>query len=129
MSSTNVVSICQPPRTFTLQEANDLIPLFERITARHESVVVQLLDKQRYLVKTGATADTYNKIDPLVGKEMVQWGAKLVKLGAQVFTHGYIGFDAGNGFYWSWHFGEKSITYFHGHSESPLQRIPILVSK
>ena len=125
----NVVSICQPPRTFSLEEANSLVPIFIRITRRHESGIEYLLSKQRFLVQTGAKAEIYNKLDPEVGKHMVQWGQKLFKLGARVFDNGFIGLYAGNGCYWSWHFGEEKIEYWHTYSESPLYRKPILVTK
>lgn len=126
MSSTNVISICQPPRTFSEAEVNTLIPLLERITARHENAVSKLLDNQRFLLISGASKETVNKIDPQVGKHMVDWGQKIVKLGGRVFQHGYVGFDGG-GFYYSWHYGEAMITHFHMYNESPFDRKPIKV--
>lgn len=126
MSSTNVVSICQPFRTFSAEEINDLITILERITSKHEATVANLLKKQRYLITSGVPASEYNKIDSLVGGQLIQWGTKITKLGGKVFSHGYVGFDGG-GFWYSWHLGDKSITHYHGYDESPLNRRPVLV--
>lgn len=126
MSSTNVIHICQPPRVFTMEEANELIPLMQRITERHENAVSKLLDTQRFFLISGASKEAVEKIDPQVGSHMVQWASKLTKLGCKVFSHGYVGLDSGFG-YWSWHHGEQRITYYHGYNEDPFKRISLSV--
>lgn len=126
MSSTNVVSICQPPKTFSINEVNALIPLFTRITTRHESVVSELLSKQRFFLMSGASERVVNSVDPKVSREMSIWGQKLAKLGARVFESGFVGFDGG-GFYYSWRYGESEITHFHYYNQHPFDRMPIKV--
>lgn len=120
------MSICQQPRFFTLQEADELVPIISRITKHNEREVQKLLDKQRYMLKSGAPQERITEADTLVGKHLVDWGAKLTKLGCKVFGMGYVGFDCGSGF-WSWHEGDgDKVNYFHGYMETPLQRREVM---
>lgn len=122
----NVTSICQQPKFFTLEEADALIPLISKITEKNEGVVQKLLDDQRYYAKTGAPLQLIQKADVEVGKQLTEWGTKLVKLGCKVFGMGYVGLDSGAGF-WSWHYGDgNKIKHFHGYVESPLQRKQVI---
>lgn len=121
----NVISICQAPRFFTLEEADELIPLVLKITEQNEGRVQKLLDVQRYFLRSGAPQERIKSADTEVGQILVNWGTKLTKLGCKVFGGGFVGFDSGSGF-WSWHNGETKIEYFHGYLESPLQRRQIV---
>lgn len=125
MILSNVVSICQPPKFFTLEEADELVPLISRITEQDENRVQKLLDVQRYMLKSGASRDAVIKVDAEVGQILVGWGTKLTKLGCKVFGGGYVGFDNGAGFF-SWHNGDTSIRYFHGYLESPMLRREVI---
>lgn len=126
MNSTNIVFICQEPKLFSESEVNSLIPLLEKITSRHENIVTKLINQQQFLIKSGASEKSCNKLQDEVNMNMVQWGSKLTKLGGKVFDHGFVGFDGG-GFYYSWHYGEKTISQYHLYNESPFNRKPIKV--
>src|ERR1700734_178769 len=100
MNEDNIVSIDRStPRIFTLQEVNDLVPLLNAITKKHEDVIKQAMDRQSFLMKTRATQAAITKQDDIVGEQMAQWGRKVYKLGAKVLPGGYLGFDSGN-FFW-----------------------------
>lgn len=117
----NVTMICQPPIIFTIDDANALIPVITRITERHQSKVEDLLARQRYFMKCGATTKI-KEIDDLVGREYVVWGAKLMKLGVTSLINGFVGFDFGCG-YWSWCIMDgPKIGYYHGYNDAPHSR-------
>lgn len=119
----SVIPIClDPNRVFTINEADDMIPLISRITGKHEKAVQDLLDKQRYFIKTGAPEDLVKRADTQVGKHLVNWGSKLTKLGIKVFGYGFVGFNSGFG-YWSYRQGDgDKISFYHDYNETPLQR-------
>lgn len=118
----NVVSICQPPKFFTLEEADELVPLMLRITSAGERNIQKLLDDQRYMLRSGAPVERIKETDVKVGTILTEWGTKLTKLGCRVYGMGYVGLDSGSGF-WSWHHGDGlKISYHHGYLETPLQR-------
>ena len=123
----NLIKMCQEgPHTFSLEEANNIIPLLERISKKHSSGVDGALQRQRYLMKSGAPEASIKAQDDIVGKNMVAWGVKVKKLGGHVMSGGYLGLDSGDGFYWSWHFGEKVIGYYHFYEETPASRRKIV---
>lgn len=108
-------------RIWTLDEANAIIPLLERITKKCEDVVTKTLQDQRFYISTFAPEERIKECDDIIGKELIEWGTKLTKLGATVYSHGYVGLDNGT-FFYSWHHGEKKIAYIHGHMEGPGKR-------
>ncbi len=114
----NVVEICQPPRTFTLKEVDELIPTLQRISEKHENAIAAAMQKQRYFMISGAPQALVTEQDTIVGQNMADWGKKLYKLGAKILPGGYIGFDSGC-FYWSWHWGEESCEYYHEYKDNP----------
>lgn len=122
----NVISICQAPRFFTLEEADELVPIMERITTTNECLIQKLLDDQRYFLKCGASTEKIKSADVKVGILLTEWGTKLTKLGCRVYGMGYVGIDSGGGF-WSWHHGDgNKIQYHHGYLETPLQRKQVI---
>lgn len=122
----NVISICQAPRFFTLEEADSLVPIMERITTTNERLIQKLLDDQRYLLKCGAPSERIKSADIKVGMLLTEWGSKLTKLGCRVYGMGFVGLDSGAGF-WSWHAMDgNKIGYHHGYLETPLQRKQVI---
>ncbi len=116
----NVTEICKPRvyEGFTLTQVNDLIPLLIEITKKHQNAIENAMDKQRFLMKSGASQERVTECDNIVGEHMRRWGVKMYKLGAKVMPGGYLGFDSGC-FYWSWHFGETECEYQHSYEANP----------
>lgn len=117
---TNVVSICGP-KLWTLEEAQEMVSMVKRITEKAELEVEQSLKHQRYLHMSHASEDTITKETEKMQSVLNQWGTKMTKLGMKAYGQGYVGFDSGWG-YWSYHYKETIIEYYHGHDESPLYR-------
>lgn len=118
MSEDNVTSICNIPYLFTLGEVEKMLPLLNRITLKHEGIIRKAIDKQRFLIKSNAPQISITEIDDQVCKEMSSWGRKMFKLGAKVFSGGYLGFDVGYG-YVSWHYPETELKYWHDYLSQP----------
>lgn len=118
----NVVSIGSGvPTIFTIDEADELIPVVARITENMENEINKLMEKQRFYTKSGAPDALIKEIDVKVGDLLIKGGAKLTRLGLRVYPHGFVGFPAGFG-YWSWIRGDKKIEWYHDLNESPFQR-------
>lgn len=109
----DVVSICFPPERpqMTLREVNELVPILIRITKKHEGLISHAMQTQRFLIKSGAPQTRVTECDQLVGKEMGKWATKMFKLGAKVYSNGYLGFWSGFGF-WSWRFPEPYCSWY-----------------
>lgn len=122
MDSNNVVFICQPrPHIFTLDEANSLVPILNKLSMKYDGIITKALADQRHNIKSGASKVKIDSFDDIVAGAMVTWGQKAMKLGAKVMEGGYLGFDSGQGYY-SFHYGESCVEYVHGYDERPYSR-------
>lgn len=117
----NVIEICQPPKIYSLQEAQAIVPYLQIVTARHEAEVQRLIKQQQKLVKNGAPNHIIEELQKEVNDHMVRWGTKVRKLGGWPLAGGAVGIDGG-GFYWSWFLGEQKIEYYHSYTDSPGNR-------
>lgn len=124
---TNVIGICYDKlRVFTLQETNEILPLVQRITEKHENAVSKILAEQWWMMKSGSPRSKVDSYDIEVQKELIKWGKKLTKLGVKALECGYVGFDSGC-FLWSWRLGDVSVLNYHGYDEPPTARRPLNV--
>jgi len=112
-----VTQICTT-RTWTLEEAKEMIPLVSRLFDTHEQVIKQALEQQRFFMKTGAPKQAISECDDIVNKELVKLGSKLVRLGIRVLGDYFVGFDSGQ-FLWSYMYKEQSMSHWHGYYENP----------
>ncbi len=101
-------------KVFSIESANQIIPLIYRITEETNSAVQQLsmqldlvLDK-----KSDLALRIQSEIDELVTK----WHSKLERLGARPKGVWLADFDNGEG-YFCWKFPEKKIVYYHGYQD------------
>jgi Uncharacterized conserved protein (DUF2203) len=124
----NITEICMPNRIYTLPEAQCLVPLFQRVTSRHENAVQELIDRMKYLAKSGAKNEMIDNLQKQVNEHMVKWGTKIRKLGGIPLAGGAVGIDGG-GWYWSWFYGEKIIEHYHPYYDSPGNRIKLTLKK
>ena len=113
-----VIEICVD-RTWTLQEAREILPLLKKVFEKHESRIKILLDNQRFFMKTQAPMAAIKSCDDGISHELKLMGGKFLKLGIKVYGNNFIGFDSGEWF-WSYQYPEEDISYFHGYVENPL---------
>lgn len=123
LSLTNIIGIApiDETRVFTLDEANNLVPLIARITAKYAAKAEKIMSEQRFFQKTYAPLDKIQKCDLEMGKLLNEWGLKLRKLGAYPLANGFVGINAGS-FYWSWHADEKEIGFYHDFGQGGHER-------
>lgn len=107
-----VIDICQPNKIWSLEEANEILPLLKYISRNCDTRVNTLLGKQKQLIRCQAAKEKIDEIDTLVIKELNRWGTKFVKLGAKPFQ-GQVLFNKSDGGCWSWYTNEPSIEYYY----------------
>lgn len=117
----SVTFICQEPKIFSLQEAQELVPLLQRITRKHETQVNKLIQSQQYLVKSGAPDRVLESYQDGVNEELAKWAVKIKKLGCIPLPGCAVGIEAG-GYYWSWFYNETKIEHYQLYTEDPGQR-------
>ena len=109
-------------RSFTLEEAQNLLPLVYRLTE-------EVAKKSKYLMscidalpdkKSGRALEIQGQINELIDK----WQNKIERLGARPKGLWLADFDNGNGYY-CWKFPEVKILYKHGYQDGFTGRILI----
>jgi hypothetical protein len=122
MSLNNITSICRSiPAVFTINEANALIPLIQRISAKHEIQISKALALQRWYMKSGASQSRVTDCDNRVVAELQALGRKILKLGVKQTQGGWFLFDTGYG-YWVWTIREPEVEYYCDYLEKPEHR-------
>ncbi len=107
-------------RFFTLEEAQELLPVVRRVTRlaveRAKFLSTQLSVVQNPEKKQALEEDVY-----LVFKE---WHEKVKKLGADAKGMWLVDFDTGRGYY-CWKYPEKEVCHYHGYEEGFRGRVKI----
>ncbi len=93
-------------RTFTYEEAVELLPVAQQLT----SAAVAELER---LAKEAPVGEE----PPAQNEEVVQrWVLSITELGIEVKGLWLIDFDCGSGYY-CWKYPEPALQYFHGYEE------------
>ena len=109
-------------RSFTLEEAQNLLPLVYRLTE-------EVSKKSKYLMsciealpdkKSARAVEIQGQMNELIDK----WQNKIERLGARPKGLWLADFDNGNGYY-CWKFPEVKILYKHGYQDGFTGRILI----
>jgi hypothetical protein len=115
------IQICRIDRKFTLEEANAMLPILRRISAKHDAAINRALADQRYLMKCKAPLEKIQECDNRVVKELQTWGGKVLKLGVKQIQGGWYAFDTGYGWF-SWCPAEATVSYYYDYNQSPAYR-------
>ena len=121
------------PCLFTLEQANNLFPIVQRITEKYMQKMQFVLQK----LNTLSRSDTLDLIDiELQKKALIQsWHSKMKKLGVKPCCRLFVEkgllcccwvveFDAGDG-YFCWKYPEPKISFWHRYSDGNSGRIPL----
>jgi hypothetical protein len=101
------------PRTFTYEEAIQILPEIQRITQNAISRV-SVLAAQIYATKEGeGLIKDYERQQARVVND---WVLTVERLGCEVKGLWLVDFDKGDG-YFCWQYPEASLEYFHGYTE------------
>lgn len=109
-------------RTFTLQEAHELLPLIYRITDDVHGRVKKMI--QRIEALQGSNPILVTEIESEINAELNKWQNKITRLGAVPKGMWLADFDNGQGYY-CWKFPETQIRYFHGYQDGFSGRVEI----
>ncbi len=101
-------------KLFSLDQAQDLLPLVYSITEKAHSQV-RFLTSQADALKN-APQTQLKKIEDDIQNLIESWQKKMTRLGAHPKGYWLVDFDNGNG-YFCWKFPEKEIKYSHGYQE------------
>ena len=124
-----MVSIGQCKGSFTLEEANHLLPIISKISREHSLVIDELFQKID-LVSSG-NDEAVSEIEALIDESIRVWKSKLTKLNAIPRGLWVVDFpwvsevnpqDRG---YFCWKYPEVAILYWHGLHEGHMGRIKV----
>ena len=109
-------------RTFTLAEAQQMLPRVRALTERAAQEVDQLSSVIRRLGETDpARAPTLAELEGVVAA----WTGQLRGLGLEVKGLWLVDFDNGDGYY-CWKYPEVTILHYHGYDEGFAGRMKIV---
>lgn len=115
---TPVVQICKGEKTFTFDEANDLLPIVKAIIGNLVKALKKNTDDHNWYVQTGASQDRIEQCNQTFYTLNQKAFNKLHKLGVRVIGDNYVGFWTGS-YYLSYHYPEDKIQFWHGTVENP----------
>ena len=101
-------------KVFRLEDAQNLLPVLQRMTELANSKVRLLLQEVENCGnrESSVSQEREKEIDLIIQ----QWQQKIEKLGARPKGLWLIDFDNGEG-YFCWKFPEKKIMFFHGYQD------------
>ena len=109
-------------RTFSYEQAQEILPVVYRITEAAQKEVRTLVNRIDSL--KGTQNSRVTELEAQVNQIIDGWQQKLVKLGASPKGLWLADFDNGNGYY-CWKFPETVISYWHGYNDGFSGRVLI----
>jgi len=108
-------------RTFTLEEAQEILPVVRRVTGRFRSNYEQL----RARLDSGVRSpEQTSKIEADLNRTVVEWSDVIKRLGCEVRGLWIVDFDSGQDFYcWKW--PEEELLYRRNYGTGFSTRLPI----
>ena len=98
-------------RTFSLEEAESLLPIVRRITER-AALEVRDLQEQLRFVPHGE--GLHQRLAAQADVAVRRWAIKISQLGCEPRGIWLVDFDAGSGWF-SWRLGDERLAFFHAH--------------
>lgn len=106
---------------FSLKEAQDLLPVLNRITEKSLSKFLLLEEKLKH---THKASPEYEEIEGKISSVLDRWGHKVMGLGAIPKGIWLVDFDNGQGYY-CWRYGDQEHLYAHGYHDGFAGRIAV----
>jgi len=115
------IGSCQEPRLFSLEEAEQLFPLIQRITIEAFAELQPIRHTRENLLSTDprlvAVESEYERV-------VKRWVNKMERLGLVVKGLWLVDFDTGDG-YLCWKYPELKIAHYHDYSAGFAGRRPL----
>ncbi len=109
-------------RTFSVEEANALLPLIRKITQDWSQKVDALM--ARLEVIPTEQLELIQKIENEINDGIKSWHEKIRKLGVHPKGLWLVDFDSGDGFY-CWKYPENRVTHWHSYADGYTSRVPV----
>jgi len=106
----------------TLEQANELVGVFIRVTQKHSKKVNELIARLEALGPLEREKTT--EVEAVVTREIEEWNGKVRKLGGIPKGLWLVDIDAGDGYY-CWKFPENEIAFWHDYKSGYSGRIPL----
>ncbi|MES2962632.1 MAG: DUF2203 family protein [Bdellovibrionota bacterium] len=107
---------------FSLDEAQELLPIVFRITKAYSQKVEALIER---LDSLGSSNETLSSaIETQVNDMIQEWQGKVQKLGALPKGLWIADFDSGDG-YFCWKFPERAIEFWHKYTDGYSKRVRV----
>lgn len=116
----DVVKILQPAR-FSLEQAQDMLPVIKKITKRAVDRFLVLEEKLQHFQDH---PDKWQQVEEEIADLLNHWSEKIAKLGCLPKGIWLVDFDNGRG-YFCWRYGDEKIRYFHGYNDGFSGRVAI----
>jgi len=110
---TNIFEI-NKKKTFTLVEAEYLLPLVYKLTEDYSKKVKKLINQLEAF--PSKQSERAIEVETLINSLIEQWQNKIERLGAKPKGLWLADFDNGSGYY-CWKFPETKIQFLHGYNE------------
>lgn len=102
-------------RTFTLEQAEGILPIVRRITDHAAAAARGLQEELRWVPREEPLyARRKSELDLIVRR----WAVKIARLGCEPRGIWLVDFDAGEGWF-SWRLGDESLSFFHRQEGAP----------
>lgn len=122
INTTNNIIQINRARTFTLQEAQSLLPVVLRITKIYRNRVDSLLDRCERLSAT--QSPELNQLELEIDQTIEEWQSKVKKLGGHPKGVWIADFDSGDG-YFCWKYPELKIEHWHHYHDGFSKRVRV----
>lgn len=101
-------------RTFTHQQASEILPIVYRLTESAHKEVKSLMNRLEAI--KGKSLNIEKDLESQINVIIEKWQQKLTRLGASPKGLWLADFDNGKGYY-CWKFPENTIGFFHGYND------------
>jgi len=112
-------------RTFSREEAEELLPVVRRITQAFSAEVFELQEQIRYVPHT---EPLYKRLYSQIEAAVRRWAIKISKLGCEPRGIWLVDFDAGEGWF-TWRLGDEGLAFFHSHEAARADLHPPLAGE
>lgn len=106
---------------FSLEEAQAVLPILNRITEKSLSEFLLLEEK---LKRTQKDSPQHDQAEQQISEILDHWSQKVIGLGAIPKGIWLVDFDYGKGYY-CWRYGDENHLYTHGYHDSFAGRVAV----
>jgi|GEM_PF-1029804 hypothetical protein len=96
-------------RTFTREQAEQILPIVHRITER---AAAQFSDIREQLQWAPPEEPHHRRLHSQLDQLVRQWAIKISQLGCEPRGIWLVDFDSGDGWF-SWRYGDEGLSFFH----------------